>query len=136
MYKTFNSSNLRMFVLARVFVIGKAFQLSIMFVGKAKSLPWVQPLKGTSLGYATIELFNMQKPPKFVTIFLLLVTDFLSWDNKKTKIWHIWYPNLTIIKICWIGFSVKLQFENVLWFKNKNQLIEMFNYLIRCKMLH
>ncbi len=81
-YKTFNSSNLRMFVLARVFVLGKAFQPS-MFVGKAKSLPWVQPLKGTSLVYAPIELFNNQISPKFVAIFLLLVTDFLSWDNKK-----------------------------------------------------
>ncbi len=38
-YKTFYGRNLRIFVKARVFVPGKHFQPSIMFVGEARSLP-------------------------------------------------------------------------------------------------
>jgi hypothetical protein len=34
-YKTFYNCNLRIFVIARVFVFGKPFQLSLMFAGKA-----------------------------------------------------------------------------------------------------
>jgi hypothetical protein len=38
-YKTFYVRNLRMFVLARLFVPGSTFQPSLIFVHKARSLP-------------------------------------------------------------------------------------------------
>jgi hypothetical protein len=51
-YKTFYGHNLQVFVKARVFVLDKPFQPSLMFVCKARSLPRVEHLKGVSLGYA------------------------------------------------------------------------------------
>ncbi len=38
-YKTFQSHNLRIFVISQSFVLGKPFQPSLMFVGEARSLP-------------------------------------------------------------------------------------------------
>jgi hypothetical protein len=38
-YKTFYGRNLRFFKYARQFLLGKPFQTSLIFVGKARSLP-------------------------------------------------------------------------------------------------
>jgi hypothetical protein len=43
-----------------VFVPGKPFQPSLMFVGKARAYPIVEHLKGASIGYARLGWKGLQ----------------------------------------------------------------------------
>ncbi len=49
-FKTFYVGNLRVFTKAREFVPDRPFQPSLLFVDKARSLPRVEQLRGSSLG--------------------------------------------------------------------------------------
>ncbi len=49
-YKTFYSRNLQIFIITRMFVLGKPFQPRLVFAGKTRAFPSEAPFRCYTLG--------------------------------------------------------------------------------------